>query len=117
MKLILEPTRSRHMVTYSAEGDIVTATVNGVEEPFDFTGTADGDYLIEPSDDALEVSSVTRAIRQDGVLTVYATHHFGPPPTRQMMGDGEEAQLEPEADYTERLAAYEQEKQTREIEL
>ncbi|OLO06649.1 hypothetical protein BTW08_15955 [Salinicola sp. MH3R3-1] len=118
MKLILEPTRSRHAVTYTADGDTVTATVNGVVEVFDFSGSEDGDYRIEPPESGdLPIATVSRASRIDGVLTVYATHHFGAPPVRALIGTGDEAVLEPEAEYAERLAAYEAGKQVREVEL
>ena len=106
MKAILTSQNSTGTTySYRAEGDVLHATVNGVEDSFDFTGMPDGsasDFEI-----ALEPNPLIQATKTDGELTITLLGWYGNAPVQ-----GEE---ETDEAFQERLAEYELAKTEREV--
>lgn len=123
MKAILTPQVPHRdfTVSYSAEGDILTAEVDGVVDTFDFTGMPDG--RAESIESAtLPINPVLGAEKVNGVLTVTLAHYVAPRPEREEYvaedENGEEVvTFETEEDFQFRLDEWEASKKRREVTL
>ncbi|MCT8506128.1 hypothetical protein [Chromohalobacter moromii] len=69
MKIIYTPQDGFISFEYVAEGDLLTATVNGETDTFDFTDMPDG--VATEFDTTLPRCPIIKAERSDGVLTVH----------------------------------------------
>ncbi|WP_353979385.1 hypothetical protein [Salinicola endophyticus] len=122
MKLIMLPQRSDNTAQYRAAGPVLTVTIGEHTDTFDFTDAPDGEFDGFASD-TLPVCPILRAEKSGGELTVWALGWYGPRPEREMQhtpvtddaGEVIDYHPEPEADYAERLAAWEALTQEREV--
>ncbi|MBY5942300.1 hypothetical protein KUW00_15580 [Halomonas sp. DP5N14-9] len=106
MKAILTPQNSTSITySYQAVGDVLHATVNGVEDSFDFTGMPDGSA--SDFETVLEPNPLIQATKADGELTVTLLGWYGNTPVQ-----GED---ETDEAFQERLAEYELAKTEREV--
>ena len=80
LKLILTPQRSDMLVSYSADGDILTATGADGEDSFDFSSLIDGDIATDFVT-SLSVCPVLSAkcsiVDGERVITVSAINWYG----------------------------------------
>lgn len=68
MKLIISPQRSDYIYSYALSGDILTVTIDGVSDEFNFTGLSDG--TAGEIVTSLPVNPVICAEKINGELTV-----------------------------------------------
>ena len=77
MKIILSPqVRDRNKIWYEVEENVITATIDGKTDTFDFTGMPNGELQLYNSDGKSMIETVLEEIpilgaeKIDGVLTV-----------------------------------------------
>ena len=77
MKIILSPqVRDRNKIWYEVEENVITATIDGKTDTFDFTGMPNGELQLYNSDGKSMIETVLEEIpilgaeKTDGVLTV-----------------------------------------------
>lgn len=63
------PIRSDYRISHIINEDILTVTIDGIEEEFDFTGMPDG-VLEDIEVDFLPLNPILNAIKELGVLTI-----------------------------------------------
>lgn len=76
MKILLSPQRADATVTYSAQGDVLTVTVDEKVHSFDFSNLQD-ETLTEFSS-SLPICPLLYAKRTDEGVIVSALHFYGP---------------------------------------
>ncbi|MEP9153875.1 hypothetical protein ABKT98_16880 [Enterobacter cloacae] len=76
MKILLSPQRADATVTYSAQGDVLTVTVDEKVHSFDFSNLQD-EALTEFSS-SLPICPLLFAKRTDDGVIVSALHFYGP---------------------------------------
>ncbi|HCL5591766.1 hypothetical protein [Enterobacter cloacae] len=76
MKILLSPQRADATVTYSAQGDVLTVTMDGKVNTFDFSDMQD-EALTEFSS-SLPICPLLYAKRTDEGVIVSALHFYGP---------------------------------------
>ena len=76
MKILLSPQRADATVTYSAQGDVLTVTVDEKVHSFDFSNLQD-EALTEFSS-SLPICPLLFAKRTDDGVIVSALHYYGP---------------------------------------
>ena len=85
MMVLYSPQVSDKEIIYSFDGDIITATIEGMTDVFDFSGTSDGLlqlYSAEPPFEPLFITSlplmpILSAKRENGVLQVEILRFIG----------------------------------------
>lgn len=75
MKLVYSPQRADIPRDLSVDGDVITVTIGGVTDVFDFTGMPDG--VTDGVESILTHSPILRAERVAGELTVHLLHWYG----------------------------------------
>ncbi|GHB30384.1 hypothetical protein [Salinicola rhizosphaerae] len=108
MKLIIEPQESSLTASYSASGNILTVSMGGVSDTFDF-GTEDGVFT-EFESPELPVCPVQRAAMADGVVTAAVIGFYTPTPP-------EKADDETDQDFKVRIDEWTASKQVREVDI
>ena len=76
MKILLSPQRADFTVTYSAQGDVLTVTMDEKVHSFDFSDLQDEPLTEFPS--SLPICPLLFAKRTDDGVTVSALHFYGP---------------------------------------
>jgi hypothetical protein len=76
MRILYSPQRSEQEIEYTFNGEVITATLNGVTDTFDFTGTPDG--TMESVGTILPINPIIEAWRDGGVLYVNLLKFHGP---------------------------------------
>lgn len=89
MRIKYSPQRSDSSLEYTFSGDIVTATLDGKSDVFDFSGLpASREAIIESTLDPCPVLAAERTA--DGELIVTLLKHHGPNPTHDEAFPAEE---------------------------
>ena len=78
MRITYSPQRSDRSITYTFDGDRITATLDGVTDTFDFSDLPDGEAASIQS--VLDPCPVLAARRVDGELHVTLLRAIGPRP-------------------------------------
>src|SRR5690606_30089970 len=81
MRITYSPQRSDRNITYTFDGDRITATLDGVSDVFDFTPLPDGEAASIAS--VLDPCPVLAARRVNGELHVTLLRAIGPRPQPQ----------------------------------
>lgn len=79
MRVTYSPQRSDRSVSYIFDGEVITATLNGVTDRFDFSALPDGEAASIES--VLDPCPVLSARRVDGELHVTLLRTIGPRPS------------------------------------
>ena len=79
MRITYSPQRSDRSITYTFDGDRITATLDGVSDVFDFTSLPDGEAAGIIS--TLDPCPVLSARRVNGELNVTLLRTIGPRPS------------------------------------
>lgn len=85
MMVLYSPQVSDKEIIYSFDGDVITATIDGITDTFDFTGMPDGQlqlYGSKPPFEPLFITSlplmpILSAKRENGVLQVEILRFIG----------------------------------------
>ncbi|WP_110644120.1 hypothetical protein [Salinicola sp. CPA57] len=108
IKRMAQRPRANHICEFSAHGDVLTVTVNGESDNFDFTGLTDGTFTDFESS-ILPVNPLISAKKADGELVVAVSNWYGAEPI-QGLGETEE-------EFAARLAFWDQQRKNYEVEI
>ena len=78
--ILFSPQISDRRITYSFNGDSITAKTDELGEIFDFTGLPDGSAETVISE-ILDFNPIIRAVRENGILKVELLNFIGPDAT------------------------------------
>lgn len=76
MKIKLTPQRSDCTQSYSVQNDVLTVTVNGVTDSFDFSTLGNGDQVTDITT-TLPVNPIINVTRVDGIIEVTMISFYG----------------------------------------
>lgn len=68
MRILLSPIRTNDTISYSFEGEIITAALNGQVDVFDFSAMTDGTSIEIVTD--LPYSPIISAEKENGTLSI-----------------------------------------------
>jgi hypothetical protein len=77
MQIYLSPQVSEERIEYEFAGEVITATLNGVTDTFDFTGLTDGFVERADVETDLGVNPIIEAHRENGVLYITLLNYIG----------------------------------------
>ena len=83
MRVAYSPQRSDRSITYTFDGETITATLDGVSDVFDFSALPDGELDVSALETTLDICPVLAARRVNGQLEVTLLKFHGPNPSPQ----------------------------------
>lgn len=75
MKILYSPQQNNEKISYSFNGEIITASYKNVTDTFDFTGLTDG--ISVGVETTLEINPIINAERINGILQVELINFIG----------------------------------------
>lgn len=81
MKILLSPCFSDKKIEYEFNGQVITASVDGVTDTFDFTDMPDGQAA--NINTTLPINPIIEAKKENGELSVVLLHYIGEDATEE----------------------------------